>query len=375
MARYDNTYSRLVAWLKILLPLTALAILSTLFLVARSPDPGQAIPYSDAELAEISQVQRVGRPRFAAVLANGTAISVAATEARPEPGQEGRIVGSDILVDLDLGGESGGRAEFRAERMILDTIAERATLSGGVDSRWPNGYAMRTETLAVALDSALVSAAGGVAAEAHATTLVANSFELTGDGSETAPYQLVFTGDVKLLYDAEGAVSETGVNTKKSPRNDEATESPEDEPVSGTFVTLGLDGSDAGLPIEIRSRELRVSQADGSATFLGDARVRRGKLRLKAAQLRAVREPGGNPAAGISVIRATRGVAFEGPDGLAESEAATYRPDTGILNMSGGVTISREGNAMTADGLVLDTFTGDGRMEGRVRTMLRAGGG
>lgn len=375
MARYDNTYSRLVAWLKILLPLLSLAILSTLFLVARSPDPGQMIPLSDAELAEMSQDQRIGRPRFAAVLANGTAISVAAAEARPEPGREGRIVGADILIDLDLGGEGGGRAEFRAERMILDTIEELATLSGGVESRWPNGYAMRTETLAVALDSALVSATGGVSAEARATTLAANSFELTGDGSEAAPYQLVFTGDVKLLYEAEDAVSETVVNAKRNPRYGEAGEKPEDEPVSGASISLGQDGGGAGLPVEIDSRELRVSQADGSATFLGDARVRRGRLRLNSARLQAIRGPGGDPAADISVIRATGGVGFEGPDGSAESEAAEYRPDTGLLTMSGGVLVSRQENAISADRLILDTFTGEGRMEGRVRTTLRAEGG
>lgn len=375
MARYDNTYSRLVAWLKILLPLLSLAILSTLFLVARSPDPGQTIPFSDAELAEMSQDRRIGRPRFAAVLANGTAISIAAAEARPKPGREERIVGADILIDLDLGGEGGGRAEFRAERMILDTIEELATLSGGVESRWPNGYAMRTETLAVALDSALVSATGGVSAEARATTLAANSFELTGDGSEAAPYQLVFTGDVKLLYDAEDAVSETVVNAKRNPRYGGAGEKLEDEPVSGASLSLGQDGGGAGLPVEIVSRELRVSQADGSAIFLGDARVRRGRLRLKTARLQAIRGPEGNPAADISVMRATGGVAFEGPDGSAESEAAEYRPDTGLLTMSGGVLVTRQESAISADRLILDTFTGEGRMEGRVRTMLRAEGG
>ncbi len=53
MATYDNTYSRVVAWLKILLPLLALAILSTLFLVARTIDPAQNIPYADVDIDEL----------------------------------------------------------------------------------------------------------------------------------------------------------------------------------------------------------------------------------------------------------------------------------------------------------------------------------
>ena len=36
--------SRIVAWLRVLLPLAALAILSTLFLLGRKPDPDDAIP-------------------------------------------------------------------------------------------------------------------------------------------------------------------------------------------------------------------------------------------------------------------------------------------------------------------------------------------
>ena len=37
-------YSRLIAWLKILLPLGALILLSTIFLYSRSTDPISVIP-------------------------------------------------------------------------------------------------------------------------------------------------------------------------------------------------------------------------------------------------------------------------------------------------------------------------------------------
>lgn len=38
------TRSCIVAWLRVLLPLTALAILSVLFLLGRKPDPEASIP-------------------------------------------------------------------------------------------------------------------------------------------------------------------------------------------------------------------------------------------------------------------------------------------------------------------------------------------
>ena len=46
MARLD-LHSRLVTWAKVALPLAALAILSTLFLLADRIDPTAAIPYAD----------------------------------------------------------------------------------------------------------------------------------------------------------------------------------------------------------------------------------------------------------------------------------------------------------------------------------------
>jgi len=67
MAACDNTYSRVVAWLRIALPLLALAILSTLFLLARTIDPAQNLPYADIDIDELTREQRIGNPQFAAV--------------------------------------------------------------------------------------------------------------------------------------------------------------------------------------------------------------------------------------------------------------------------------------------------------------------
>ena len=51
----DNVHSRVVGWLKILLPLAALALLSTLFLFSRGSDPTANLPFSETELNEIAR--------------------------------------------------------------------------------------------------------------------------------------------------------------------------------------------------------------------------------------------------------------------------------------------------------------------------------
>ena len=48
----DNLHSRLVAILKVALPLIALALLSTLFLFSRKIDPEDAIPYATVDVED-----------------------------------------------------------------------------------------------------------------------------------------------------------------------------------------------------------------------------------------------------------------------------------------------------------------------------------
>ena len=47
-----DRYSRMIVWLKVLLPLMALALLSTLFLLSRNVDPLASIPFAQAEIDE-----------------------------------------------------------------------------------------------------------------------------------------------------------------------------------------------------------------------------------------------------------------------------------------------------------------------------------
>jgi hypothetical protein len=71
----DNLHSALVAWLKILLPLAALAVLSTLFMVSRSVDPADAIPYAQVDIEDRLRDPRLTDAIFAGMTQDGTAVS------------------------------------------------------------------------------------------------------------------------------------------------------------------------------------------------------------------------------------------------------------------------------------------------------------
>ena len=57
-----NRRSVIVAWLRVLLPLGALAVLSTLFLLSRKPDPDAAIPYARVDAEALARQPRVTAP-------------------------------------------------------------------------------------------------------------------------------------------------------------------------------------------------------------------------------------------------------------------------------------------------------------------------
>ena len=58
MARRDR-HTRIVGWLKIGLPLAALAILSTLFLLSRRIEPADDLPFAQVELEDRARRQQI----------------------------------------------------------------------------------------------------------------------------------------------------------------------------------------------------------------------------------------------------------------------------------------------------------------------------
>jgi lipopolysaccharide export system protein LptC len=83
VARSLSTHSRIVAWTKIVLPLAALAILSSLFLFSKTNDPGKGVRLFDGDLAEFASKERITGPRFAGMTPSGVAIQISAREASP----------------------------------------------------------------------------------------------------------------------------------------------------------------------------------------------------------------------------------------------------------------------------------------------------
>lgn len=199
--RPDNLHSRLVAWLKILLPLAALAILSTLFLVSRTIDPSDAIPFAEVDVEDRLREPRMTAPTWAGTTSDGAALTVEAAEARPgqTPGEEGRA----SAVRARLQTPDGASAGLRAATGTLDGEARLLHFGGGVEVDTSTGYRMATDSVTAALDETDLRSDSALAATGPLGEIAAGSMRLTESAEAPGTYVLTFGNRVKLIYDPQ----------------------------------------------------------------------------------------------------------------------------------------------------------------------------
>lgn len=195
MAIADNIHTRVVTWLKIALPLLALAILATLFLVAESVNPDSAIPYADVDVDRILREQGITKPSFGGVTADGVAVALTADAVRPGQDNRDRLTGTALAATLDL--PAGTRITIDSPEGVIDATTREAILQGGARLESSDGLVVETDRIVTALDTAKAMSDGAITATGPAGDLSAGRMELSkGD----AGYLLVFKDGVRLIY-------------------------------------------------------------------------------------------------------------------------------------------------------------------------------
>lgn len=194
----DLAYSRMVGWLKVVLPILALGVLSTLFLVARTVDPAQQLPFADVDVEGIARDESIGAPDYASVTEEGAAISVSATTAKPDAEDPNKVDGEEVRAAIDLPG--GERINIVAGAMRMNPTDGVATLSQDVSITSSLGYAIEASGIEVALDRTGLKSTGPARLTGDIGELTANRFELTTQSGTQNAHRLIFSGDVRLVF-------------------------------------------------------------------------------------------------------------------------------------------------------------------------------
>ncbi len=202
-ASADNFHSRLVFWLKILLPFTALGLLATLFLFGRTVRPEDAIPYASTDIADRAREPRLTGAAYAGMTKDGAALTIKAAEARPGvAGSSNAGSATDLSALIAMPGGSTATVTAGAGRM--DQAAKQAILTGGVHLASSTGYTVKTAGMSVALDQTDVTSLGPVTGTGPAGTITAGGMHLGQEPS--GGYLLDFTGGVTLIYTPKGGL-------------------------------------------------------------------------------------------------------------------------------------------------------------------------
>ena len=197
MALPDNLYSRVIAWMKIILPLASLGILSTLFLISRTIDPTASIPVAKIDLEKRAQELGATNPSFAGMTDNGDEVAFQSKRARPDPDDPEHLLATDVTARINL--KSGGVVDITSDNADMHQEDLTATLEGNVHISTTTGYVMTTETLWTRLDEVYAETPGHVEGEGPPGDLTAGKM-LLSTNAETGETELLFTQGVKLIY-------------------------------------------------------------------------------------------------------------------------------------------------------------------------------
>ena len=198
MRQRVSKYSRMIAWLKILLPMTALALLSTTFLLSRDADMASNLPVSFGSGPGGTVAEQVKDPYFSGTTASGGTLTMAASVARPT--ERGDEVEADVLDATIVTGD-GGEIVLTAPRATISVERDDARLTGGVTVTSSTGYRMTTDRLNAALSRIEAESLGPVDAVGPAGQLTAGRMRITGASGDDI--RLLFTDGVNLIYDPQ----------------------------------------------------------------------------------------------------------------------------------------------------------------------------
>jgi lipopolysaccharide export system protein LptC len=192
MARLD-AHTRRVRILKLVLPLLALAILSSLFMFSKTIDPEAAIPYATVDVEDRLREPKMTDAKYAGTTSDGAALTISAANVIPGANQSA----SAKQVSGQIVTAAGDTTQIDAAFVQLD--GTNAAMTGGVVMQ-SAGYEMNTDAMDVAIDRVQVSSRGAVTAQGPLGTLDAGQMILSETPNVAGSYVLVFKSGVRLLY-------------------------------------------------------------------------------------------------------------------------------------------------------------------------------
>ena len=190
----NDAYSQFVSWAKVVLPLSAIVLLSTLFLIARNVGDTSQIPYADIE--EIARQPRLSAPKMVGMSETGGTYIIEADVARQDPDTDNGLIAEAIVVNMTT--IDGIQTTVSAGIGKLDSNAKVVTLDNLARVTTSDGYLMETRGLVTSLTDGSLETTDPLEVRAPYGSLTAGRLTITPDSDE--PQLIVFNNGVRLIY-------------------------------------------------------------------------------------------------------------------------------------------------------------------------------
>ncbi len=195
-------YSRLVAVLKVGLPLIALAMLAGLFLISEDRRPGGELVFSEADLKALGEGLRVTGPVFSGMTEANDRFRFTAAAVVPDAAPPTRAEIDTLSGRIDLANGLG--IDLSAERGAIDLATQVMDLAGSVRVVTTDGYDFAADTVSVDLAGGGLEAQGAVAGSGPMGDIVADALSVSppseDGGGRGGARRFHFKDNVRLLY-------------------------------------------------------------------------------------------------------------------------------------------------------------------------------
>jgi lipopolysaccharide export system protein LptC len=192
-------YSQVVAVLKVGLPLVALGMLASLFLVQTDDRLGGNLVFSAGDIEALGEGLRISNPTFTGTTRSSDAFRFTAALVVPDAAPPTRAWITSLAGELDLA--DGPVVSVEAATGDLDIPTQRLDLTGDVAIDTSDGYRIRAPKVTLDLRAGSVVAGDAVVSEGPLGRIDSGSLRVAPAAESGEARRFSFGGGVRLLYE------------------------------------------------------------------------------------------------------------------------------------------------------------------------------
>lgn len=200
MAADRDFYSRLVGVLKVGLPLMALVLLASMFLVQTEDEFEGGIAFTEGDLSRLGEGLQITAPVLTGATRDGDPFRFTAAVVVPDAVPPTRAAISGLEGAVEFAG--GPRVAIAAPEGAIDLGTEVMTLEGRVRVASEDGYAVVADRMEVDLLGGVLVAEGDVVGDGPMGRITAETLRVVPAEAEAGGERRVFSfgGGVGLVY-------------------------------------------------------------------------------------------------------------------------------------------------------------------------------